>query len=368
MQKGQRSDFIFISAGFHFLGIGIHGQIVLDWVIFTIGVAHRCFMPLAFIYTNKEWRFLEVGRVTAFLLVLLLYLAMMYKRKSMKKSLFQLENRLTGSDLRYFKTFQLVLVILALSPVIEKTILYLISAYSCDTEISVNSMFDVPKNSTISKVIIGVFCFNEYVIFQEMELACSLYMITFLVLHFVKMKHLDSIASYNSSRWREKILLASSDISYLYEQFEDAFSFILFFKVAFDFTYAFLHIFMFADFNSVSKYIPSSGDFIYAVYRMLRQAVYTILLFAFISWLQEKVYNRCNYLRLYILRKLFANRIVSGNILDDLLFNVLSKKATIWNMLDVSRSTLLTLASVNVAFPVLFAQIENGALNGGRDG
>ena len=360
-----------MSIGFHLFGIGIRGQIALDWFILVIGLFQRFFILFVYVHNSKKWSFHELGEAILFLLVILFYLALMYKHKSMEKSIFRLEemeNKLTKKNFWYLQSFQLVLFILAFCPIIEKMIFNQVFGYLCDSQFLINSMYSSPPNSTIFKVFTGILCFNEYISSQQIEASCSLYMVAFLVFHFVKMKHIDLITSSHSSRWRDEILNASSDIFSLHEQFEDALSFILFFKVASDFTYAFLHIFMFADFNSVSKYIPSYGAFIYASYKMLRQAMFTILLFLFISWLQEKVETRCNCLRHHVLRKLFINRIANDNILDDLLFNVLSKKVSMWKMLDVSRSTLLTLASVNVAFPVLFAQIENGALNGGRDG
>ena len=220
---------------------------------------------------------------------------------------------------------------------------------------------------TLPTVFNQVFCLYEQLIMRQIDAACSLYTLIFLAMYFVKMKHIQVVSDLqcgsnnNNNNTDDELLIASNDALQMHQLFEDGFSYILFFKVLFD--YLTVLILLFFASNYFNAFRSGTSDLYYMYYLISRQMFSTSSMLLLVSCLQEKIEDQLDILRHQVYRRLFQRQILSGSrIFDGLMVEVFTHKATVWNILDISRGTLLTLASSYTLFPVLFIQITNGAL------
>ena len=336
------------------MGIGLNDQMTLDWIFLTFAMIQG-FILMHHLVKVSDF---SIGTINSFIMTintLLFHLFLVRKRRSMKKLIIQLINKLNEKNLMLVKLFDLFLTLLSFIPIIEKIILRYIGGYNnCHI-----SQFTSILYSNVSSTLTEPLCIIEFINAQVLDASCSIYMIVFLMTYFTKIKLINGITKNFSTRWKEEILLVSNCVLDLYVNFEGVFSKFLFFKAVQDFLTALSYLTLFIKYYD---YLVASGA-AYQYYSVIRQAMYTVYLFAFISRLQEKIEDRCDALRHQILCELVERNIFHGRgIFDGLLFDVLKKKVTVWKIFDVNRSALLTLASACVAFPVLFTQIDSGDL------
>ena len=355
----RKSKFLFLSIGFYFMGIGIHGQSLFNWLLFACGLIHRCLIVLCFI-RNFDVQIDNINSIIIHCQVVIFYIILIGKRHKIQTMICHMFTKLSRKEYMIVRMFDLFLTVLAFSPTIEKAFFNFTGIFNhCMSDFMIVPMF---KN--LNKATRNIICLSESLFLQQMDAACSLYLVVFLMTYIIKFKLINGITNNSSTRWKEEILFSSATAFNLHRQFEDVFSNFLFIKASHDFLTVLRYLFLLLK-HEYLIYAFGINFIKYQIYMIIRHVFCTMFLFIFISWLQERIETRCYALRHRVLCDLYSKKIFHGSrIFDILLFNVFTKKVTVWQIMDVTRGTLLTLASAFVAFPVLFAQIDNGALVG----
>lgn len=346
------SNFSFVFFQLNLMGVGPRGQSVLHWLVFFLGLSQRLYS----VYLRSDFGEVSVGTASFFLdeinsLLLLLYL--MFRRNSIEEFITRLMPKLSKSQMKRVQVADFILFSIQLYPLIERFALFFRTnhPYSC-------SEYGKFEGRSIASIILAnVICINSNIINYTTDIICGFYLLIFIVFHFVKVQYMDEISS--SDRWREKVLLASSNLLNLNSEFERCFSVILFFKVIHDFLIVMITVFAVFHFTQMSN----SFWLIYVAFAFLRRMGVTFGLFSVIGSLQEKIEDECSRIRHQICcRGFWSKSITDDKTLADIFYSAFTQRVTIWKTIDVSRSSLVTLASSYFVFPVLFWQLNNGAL------
>ena len=338
---------LFISSIFNLLGVGLKEQNLFHWTLFTLRLVYRFFLiyfSMCKLKFNLTPMTLLLINITSQVFIVLLVL----RAKKIGQLLMQAKN-LTKKNYFILKIADAAVVLLFLSSIATEFTLKKSNRCYFSTHLVLYE-----SNSAVVQVATGVVCSYEYILFSETDLIYGLYFVLFLITHFVKMQKLEEISLDRTSGWRRRIFLSSDQISQLHEQFEDSASFILFIKAVrqfFSILLFFFNVFLLIqgkmDLNS------TWGKML--LFKSIRDIIMTTSLFLFISLMQEDIDRKCSSMS----KEIIYSGYLSGSLQDNLvLANIVTgefgRRVTIWKIVQVSRSILITLASVYVAFPVLF--------------
>lgn len=349
----NKCNFFFTVFLIDLMGIGLRGRNIVQWFLLATGVIHRILL-----FRLSFWTFeFSVTRMTYILITLnpLVQVVLVIGRVKLLSELLCNSNKL--SERSYF-ILRVVDAVVFFSIVSQLALEFSNEGWS-----HCSSMRVVPRenNSTLIKMSLAVLCFNELLLYRDMDMFCGLYLLIFLITYFIKVDNLNSIFSPPSYNWKHKMFTLSSEMSMLTEKLEDSTSCILFIRTIHQFlsisTFFFLAMFMSAR-NVTFNFTSAVWAF-----SCTREIVLTVLLLLSISLMQEDIERRCEHLSERILLSGLLDRSTHENwVLQQAFTCKFTRKVTIWKVVEVSRGILITLASAYVGFPVLFWEINNGAL------
>lgn len=347
-----------ISLFFHLMAIGMQSQTIIHWFLFILVMANRTY----YIYVQKEYLSNNFGMAT-FLLEpvnqLLLYVFLLWKRKSIATFIRQSKSKLSTNYLFIIRMVDLAFLIFTTSILIEDASYYWILGYDTCSDTFKSIVSDEIASHVIGKVV----CFNAIINNLIIDISCCFYLIFFLALHYIKGQYIQCIRTSGSFELKERVIIFSSEVLQLQGHFESSFSFILFFKVVNDFLIVMIQLLTTLVITQID---PNALDEVQKVYRVtesLRYLVFSCFMFLVISVAQEKMEEKCDLLR----HQIICMSLVNGSsgeveILGKMIMRTFTKKVSIWNIIEVSRSILVKLASAYLVFPVLLAQVNNGGL------
>ena len=290
----MRSIILIASLFVSMLGVGIHGQSWYNWLFF-VGVAHWCGLIHAF---TKSLTF-DVHSFCMALIwmeMLAFCLVLMWKRRSIERLVLLLDEQMPRK----------VVTLFALLPIVERAVIRHTGHTYCYIQgVLWLSPVRSALKSTLLDIVSEIYCILESIAFVALEVACSFYLVIFLGVYFVKNKYLDQVSEYKAIRFKDEVAFISLRTFDLHEQPEDGLSFVLFFKVTYDFAGIIIYVRLNVGLPQFSNRIL----FAHQIYSLCRTLFYTVSLFTFVACLQERVENRCDRIH-RILCRLFASQVL----------------------------------------------------------
>ena len=355
LPKDMRIRTLFVFFLFDFTGVGLRKRNVLHWFLLAVNIVQRC-SYLYLTIKNTSFSLYSISLLLIDLNLLLLFFTSLNKLQSVRE-LFFLIQKLSGKEYILLRivdagTFILFFALVSFEIVIN----------GLDQCGNFNKLWHLEGNSTLVVVVQRTLCLNFIISIHDIDSFSALYILIFLVLFFVKVRHLKSISTSRPSCWKSKILTLSSQVAQLGQKLDDSTSFILFCRAVHQF-FLILLVFLMAMLFYHKSLTFGKDIETFLLLKFLADLLLTALLFLSISLMQEQVTKKSEDLSRQIVYSAFdRGKILENLVLANILTSDFNHKVTVWKLVEVSRTIILTLASVYIAFPVLCWQVDNGAL------
>ena len=351
LPKGEKTLFVFFL--FDLMGIGLRGRNILHWFLLVLNLLQRvCRIYLRM--KSISFSLISISFLMRDANSLLLFVISLIKVQSMRE-LFTLTPKISRKHYILLRivdagTFFLLLTFVGCE-------IFLVGLDNC---IDFNELWH-KGNSTVMVVIQRTICLNDLILMHDSHSFCALYILIFTLIFLVKVQHLNSMSS-NLCGWRGKMLTVSSQVSDLSDKLDTSTSFILFCRAVYQFFLVLLVFFLVMLLSEKNFTRPGDGHEV-LLYKLFVDLFLTALLFIAISLMQETIQDKCDSLSRKIVYSAYASEKMHEKVvLANILTSDFTQKVTVWKLVEVSRTIVLTLASVYFAFPVLLWQVNNGAM------
>lgn len=350
--KSERTLFVFFL--FDVTGVALRERNLIHWLLLIVNFAVR----FSYLFLSIKYMKFSLFSITFLLRDLnsLVLLVISLVRVQSMRELFALARFLSKKHYILLRIVDAVFFVTFLA-----SLAFEIFTNGLDQCYGFNKLLHLEGNSTLILFVQRTFCFHKIFLINDTNAYCALYILIFVIFFFIKVQHLNEISSHGSSCWRRKLFTVSSQVSELSLKLDNSTSFILFFRAVNQFLCVIL-VFLLA------MLLTQEKSFAYESYMrlILRNSFdlfLTSLLFISISLMQERIQERCDSLSRQIIYSALPLGTMHENVvLSNIFTSDFTQQVTLWKLIEVSRSIIFTLASVYVAFPILFWQVNNGAL------
>ena len=353
----RRPNFLFTVWLLNFLGIGLRGRSVIHWFLFAFVIIWTTCLLFS-LFKNFRMYLTHLSDIL-FTLSCLFQILLLVKRTKLLRELLSHSHKLSRRNHIMFRVTDAVVFIVVMIQLISDV--YSFGWRGCHAWSRLRFLF-FDNKSILANITVSIVCVEGYILLRCSDMFCGLYLLIFVIIYLIKVQHLEKISKGESSRWKEQIWLFSPQVSALHENLEESCSSVLFNRTVIQFTSILTLLPVLID-NIRTRYDLGLRGAIYGTFGYCHNIFVTVSLLLSISLMQEDIERRCKCLSEQMLLDTFSGRTVQESwVIQKVLKSNFTRKVTIGNMAQVSRGTIISLASTYVVFSILFWQINNGAL------